>query len=151
MQILGNIEFCLIDERAPVSWKLIKYTRQESSMIHSASPQWLSLDIEVLGRTNEHFMKNSDHYRPGLWSASWINFSRAVIYEKKSHGTCTKSFKFITSLNYTILFKDHVAYSTKFDTFRPNRPRRPKGLSLFSHWCPYVTYVRPEGKKTGTV
>ena len=50
-------------------------------MIHSASPQssrqWLSLDFEVLGRTDT-LCENSDHYRPGLWSASWINKTGVV-------------------------------------------------------------------------
>ena len=39
---------------------------------HSPGRQWLSLDFEVLGRTDT-LCENSDHYRPGLWSASWIN------------------------------------------------------------------------------
>ena len=52
-------------------------------MIHLASPKSrpavISLDFEVLCRTDgrtdgQHNMcENSDHYRPGLWSASWIN------------------------------------------------------------------------------
>ena len=47
-------------------------------MIHWASPQdgrqRLSLDFEVLGRMCE----NSDHYRPRLWSASWINETEVI-------------------------------------------------------------------------
>ena len=44
---------------------------------HIPGRQWLSLDFEVLGRTDgrtDTLCENSDHYRPGLWSASWINY-----------------------------------------------------------------------------
>ena len=59
-----------------------KYTRQDRSHqwstrpAHSPGRQWLSLDFEVLGRTygrKDTLCENSDYYRPGLWSASWIN------------------------------------------------------------------------------
>ena len=65
----------------------VVFTRQESSMIHSANPQSLPAVIFVWfwsfvtderteGRTDgrmDNLFENSDHYRPGLWSASWIN------------------------------------------------------------------------------
>ena len=51
-------------------------------MIHSASPQYrTAVKISVLiwsllksgdGRT-DNMCEYSDHYRPGLWSASWVN------------------------------------------------------------------------------
>ena len=47
---------------------------QESSMIHSASPQFrpavFAIDFEALGRPDD-LCENSDHYRPGLWS--WVH------------------------------------------------------------------------------
>ena len=63
-----------------------KNTRQESSMIHSASP--LSRPAVIFawfwsfgtdGRT-DNMCENSDHYRPGLWSASWINFICSLFF-----------------------------------------------------------------------
>ena len=56
-------------------------TRQESSMIHSASPKSrpaviFALFFEVLWRTDggmDNLCENSDYYRPGLWLALWIN------------------------------------------------------------------------------
>ena len=46
-------------------------------MIHSASPQARPAGLVAWfwdGRTERRSMwENSDHYRPGLWSASWIN------------------------------------------------------------------------------
>ena len=57
-------------------------TRQESSMIHLTSPhpdrQWLSIDFEVLGRTDNMY-EYSDHYRVGQWSAEWIKKTAAGI------------------------------------------------------------------------
>ena len=52
---------------------------QESSIIHSASPQsrpavifaWYG-SFGAEART-DNLCENSDHYRPGLWSAAWIN------------------------------------------------------------------------------
>ena len=66
--------------------KIIR-TRQESSMIHLASLQsrpavivagfWSFVpDGRTDGRTN-NMCENSDHYRPGLWSASWITKKKA--------------------------------------------------------------------------
>ena len=74
MTFLRHIEFEFEFEYAKV--KLI-LTRQESSMIHLASPQshcrWILKFCA--GRTDgtDNMCENSDHYRPGLWSASWIN------------------------------------------------------------------------------
>ena len=58
-------------------------TRQESSMILSASPQSrpAGSDCRLVlkfwdGRTDgptATLYENKDHYRPGLWSALWIN------------------------------------------------------------------------------
>ena len=50
--------------------------------VHSPGRLWLSLDFEVLGWMYVHVWTDicmdtlseySDHYYPGLWSASWIN------------------------------------------------------------------------------
>ena len=58
-------------------WRYNKITRQKSLMIHSTSP--LSRDFEALehtyGRADVRTHEHSDHYRPGLWSASWVNTS----------------------------------------------------------------------------
>ena len=60
-------------------------------MIHSVSPQSRPAVIFPLilkfwdGRTDgqkdvrtDHLCQNSDHYRPGLWSASWINLIHLI-------------------------------------------------------------------------
>ena len=84
-------------------WKIIN-TRQKSSMIHSASPKVVarnlySHDFEVLrqmdgGRTCVHgrtdiLCENSDHYRPGLWLASWIKKKKKKTDECLSHTQLT--------------------------------------------------------------
>ena len=68
-----------------------RWTRQGSSMIHSASPQsqaavivaWFwsfGMDRQKDGRTNGQYVRNCDHYRLGLWSVivdqlSWPFFA----------------------------------------------------------------------------
>ena len=63
-------------------WFVKKYPKQDRSHqwsiwpAHSPGRQWLSLDFDVLCRTygrTYNMCENSDHYRPGLRSASWIN------------------------------------------------------------------------------
>ena len=44
---------------------------------HRLGRQWFLLDFEVLARTDGQCVWNSVHYRPGLWSASWINIWHA--------------------------------------------------------------------------
>ena len=73
------------------TWKArdVINTRQGSSMIHSASPQSRPAAIVAWfwsfgtdGRT-ETLCENSDHYGPGLWSASWINLHMLVRTKKE--------------------------------------------------------------------
>ena len=56
-------------------------------MIHSPRPQSRPSDcrliLEILGRTDTQ-CENSDHYRPGLWSASWINKQLWVVVGQSS-------------------------------------------------------------------
>ena len=51
-------------------------------MIHSASlytvPAVKFWDVRTEGRTDT-LCENSDHYRPGLWSASWIKKNLGAI------------------------------------------------------------------------
>ena len=64
----------LLPDNKPVQDRSHQWTTQPT---HSLCWQWLSFDFEVLGRTDwrtdvRTLCENSDHYRPGLWSASWI-------------------------------------------------------------------------------
>ena len=54
---------------------------------HSTGRQWLSLELEVLGRTDGRTLlcENNDHYRSGLWSASWINIFNCHILRVYCH------------------------------------------------------------------
>ena len=60
-------------------------TRQESSMIHSASPQSRPAVIVAwfwsFGTDGQTYTlcENSDHYRSGLWSASWIKKNKITL------------------------------------------------------------------------
>ena len=60
-------------------WYELKKTGQESSMIHSASPQSrpavkICLFCSILKNKDERtdMCEYSDQHQPGLWSASWI-------------------------------------------------------------------------------
>ena len=85
-------------------------TRQESSMIHSASPQTRLSVIAAWFRSfgtdrqkdirTDNLWENSDHYRPGLWSASWIK--RGVGWKKKD--LCSWKFVFHVFVGCGIFF-----------------------------------------------
>ena len=61
-------------------------TRQESSMIHSAaSPQSRQamnprLILQFWDGQADNMCEYSDHYQPGLWSASWIYISYFIYF-----------------------------------------------------------------------
>ena len=115
-------------------------------MIHSASPQsrpalivaWFwsfGTDGRTDGRTDT-LCENSDHYRPGLWSASWINI------RKKTWQWLCSTLKVTKCTNVSdIRFERKSISEEKY--FWPTRPR-PNRWSLFSH----SVSVRPAEKNT---
>ena len=80
-----------------VSCHFVSETRQVSSMIHSASPQSRPAVIVAWfwsfgtdGRSDT-LCENSDHYRQGHWSSSWIKIN--------GKSTCNSTFCYSNIVN----------------------------------------------------
>ena len=86
-------------------------TWRESSMIHSASPHFrlavrftwfwsFGTDGRTEGRT-DNLCENSDRYRPGMWSASWINYRWNIILVPQAAFLSVTNILFVsTDSNY---------------------------------------------------
>ena len=66
-------------------WSSIKTNWNKTGLINDPFGQptvppavkicFVLVDIEKLGGRTDNMCEYSDHYRPGLWSASWINYA----------------------------------------------------------------------------
>ena len=85
---------------------IIYKTEWSTRPAHRPGRQWLSLDFEVLGRTDGwagNLCENSDHYRPELWSASWINLSLSA-RRQNGWGREWEPVRFLIKLFYPVRF-----------------------------------------------
>ena len=110
-------------------------------MIHLARPQSRPAVIVAGfwnfvpdGRT-DNMCENSDHYRPELWSASWIKIHDKLVFEIKYNIFLEKVFKYKIHLSHTCIQNTTQVWALTRNFILVSGCYCGKWHGWAEHWC----------------